>query len=993
MLFRYSNPIVHPYQVLIFFIAALFLHLHSQELQVTYQGCLKKGAGGGDYLANPRCVRVGPGGRYVYVTSYLDDAVTWFSRDTVTGNLTHSGYLRDGEPGIYGLDGVSFLEFGPGGSSAYATGFIYKSIAWYTRDAATGALEYQGLFRHDEGDFSLINALPIAISPGGGYLYAGAKTPGAINWFMRDVSTGTLTYTPGSYVRDDLGGVDGLAGLTSLVYSPDGLFLYGAGPADSAVCWFKAQGDLVYQGLLRYSPGSEGLLDPGFLVMGPGGGHIYVNSFEEGAVCWLKRDSITGSLSYAGGLKQGLVHPRGMVMGPAGKYLYVTDNAGHSLTWYKRDTAVGTLTYAGQIVDGQGADGLKGAYFADISADGRVLYLAADSEAAVSWYSLNYPPLFSMDPGSLDTLTAEDQLYADTVIAVDKDGDQVAYYTILASPTGLSIDSLTGVLSWNPGNADTGSHQVKLLARDTWSAYDTLQFSLYVANINDPPIFTTVPLLLPDTLLQDQLFVYQLAASDVDNASLIYRIVSGPSSLGLDTAGGLVSWQPPNADTGSHSLVLAVTDGVLTDTLKKTIYVKNINDPPEFITLPSQADTTIMEDSLYTFALSASDIDSPFLRFSLLTGHDSMHVDSNSGQISWRPAYDSPGLWQIIAVVTDGSLRDTLNFTLTVLNKNNNPEFSLVNPSKDTTIFEGDSVDFRALIFDGDMSDTLIAAWVLNGVVVSTAVITNSDNGIPVGALPSGSSLEPTYHINGSSAQYRYHTNFSSAGRDSLALIVRDSGSVVYCYWHVTVLNTPLPPQAKFPLESEALAGYSSLYWRASGDPDLGSSFWYQVQVSSDSTFTSIPAFSDNIDSLSVVIDSLQGAGNLPRDTMLYWRVQAISSAAYTTGYTTGRFILPMGFTSVRSVPPGAFVSANCPNPFSGSTVISFGVPGGRGQMVKVRVFNTKGDLLTTLTQGTLNPGAYSREWKPGSIPPGIYLYEVIIGPGFRHVGRMLKYR
>ena len=64
-------------------------------------------------------VAVSSDGRFVFVASEADNAVTSFSRDTTTGALTFAGSLKNGT-NVAGLGGVSSLVVSPDGLRLFA---------------------------------------------------------------------------------------------------------------------------------------------------------------------------------------------------------------------------------------------------------------------------------------------------------------------------------------------------------------------------------------------------------------------------------------------------------------------------------------------------------------------------------------------------------------------------------------------------------------------------------------------------------------------------------------------------------------------------------------------------------------------------------------------------------------------------------------------------------------------------------------------------------
>jgi len=76
-----------------------------------------------------------------------------------------------------------------------------------------------------------------------------------------------------------------------------------------------------------------------------------------------------------------------------------------------------------------------------------------------------------------------------------------------------------------------------------------------------------------------------------------------------------------------------------------------------------------------------------------------------------------------------------------------------------------------------------------------------------------------------------------------------------------------------------------------------------------------------------------------------------------------------------HNIPESFFLLQNYPNPFNPSTTIQFSVP--EQSFVKLEVFNTLGEKVTTLVSEELNAGSYKFNWDAENLPSGVYLYKM----------------
>lgn len=75
------------------------------------------------------------------------------------------------------------------------------------------------------------------------------------------------------------------------------------------------------------------------------------------------------------------------------------------------------------------------------------------------------------------------------------------------------------------------------------------------------------------------------------------------------------------------------------------------------------------------------------------------------------------------------------------------------------------------------------------------------------------------------------------------------------------------------------------------------------------------------------------------------------------------------------SLPKTIELSQNYPNPFNPTTKISYILPNGFFDNVKLQIFNTKGELIRTLVNDKQNSGKYSVEFNASDLNSGMYFY------------------
>jgi hypothetical protein len=85
-----------------------------------------------------------------------------------------------------------------------------------------------------------------------------------------------------------------------------------------------------------------------------------------------------------------------------------------------------------------------------------------------------------------------------------------------------------------------------------------------------------------------------------------------------------------------------------------------------------------------------------------------------------------------------------------------------------------------------------------------------------------------------------------------------------------------------------------------------------------------------------------------------------------------GQFV---GINDSEIIPAKFEISQNYPNPFNPSTKISFSLP--TESKVKLQIFNTLGEIITTLVDETNSAGVHEVNWNASNLASGVYLYRI----------------
>lgn len=180
---------------------------------------------GGDSLLRVVEVLVSPDNLHVYALSRLNDFIAVFERDLATGGLTfveskvapEESYLND----------PTGMVLSPDGQHLYITSGYRDAVSAYSRDAMTGELTRVAVYSDRIGDVDFLDGpTSVAVSPSGGLVYVASEEDDAVALFARNETNGKLTFVESRSNGD--ADMEGLFDPAALLVSPDDRHLYVA---------------------------------------------------------------------------------------------------------------------------------------------------------------------------------------------------------------------------------------------------------------------------------------------------------------------------------------------------------------------------------------------------------------------------------------------------------------------------------------------------------------------------------------------------------------------------------------------------------------------------------------------------------------------------------------------------------------------------------------------------------------------------------------------
>lgn len=166
--------------------------------------------------------------------------------------------------------------------------------------------------------------------------------------------------------------------------------------------------------------------------------------------------------------------------------------------------------------------------------------------------------------------------YSYTVTATDPIGGTFSY-ALTNPPTGMTINSSTGVISWTPATGQSGNVPVTVTAT-VGGAVATQAFTISVLKITSTPITSAYI---------GWQYGYQVTTA---GTPIGYSLDTAPSGMTINVSTGAVTWVPVSGQTGSNAVTVKVTtSGNLYVTQSFTITVASVPPAP---TLTSPANST-----------------------------------------------------------------------------------------------------------------------------------------------------------------------------------------------------------------------------------------------------------------------------------------------------------------------------------------------------------------------------------------------------------------
>jgi hypothetical protein len=227
--------------------------------------------------------------------------------------------------------------------------------------------------------------------------------------------------------------------------------------------------------------------------------------------------------------------------------------------------------------------------------------------------------------------------------------------SLVADSLPSNIESMLPVSS-----ADVLNNAVNLVPVATQSDIDAINQAASPDGgssnlVNSVPVISGSP---AGTVTVNNSYNFQPAATDADGDKLTFSVVNKPSWASFNTANGVLSGTPSDAQAGTYSnIVISVTDGTDVASLPgfsiQAVQAPVVNTPPVISGSPAGS---VFTNSGYVFQPAATDADGDKLTFSIVNKPSWASFNTANGVLSGTPSDTQAGTYSNIVIsVTDGT--------------------------------------------------------------------------------------------------------------------------------------------------------------------------------------------------------------------------------------------------------------------------------------------------------------------------------------------------
>ncbi|PIU24656.1 MAG: hypothetical protein COT11_06805, partial [Candidatus Infernicultor aquiphilus] len=246
--------------------------------------------------------------------------------------------------------------------------------------------------------------------------------------------------------------------------------------------------------------------------------------------------------------------------------------------------------------------------------------------------------------------------------------------------------------------------------------------------LNRAPVIISEPII---TAKEDQLYSYQIEASDPDGDNLNYSLIIKPEGMSINTEkNGLIIWMPTNNQVGIHQVMVEISDGKYKVQQDFEIEVMNVNNPPQILSyFPVNLNIEINEGDSVKFEIQARDNDlNTILHYQWFLEGELVENFSGIGSASkstWKYSsdYGDWGIKTVKVLANDGEFEDSVQWKITIKD--------ITPPNQPTTNEVSSPTNISTQILSGT-KDANTSIWINEIEVVSLNISTDWSYSLPL---------------------------------------------------------------------------------------------------------------------------------------------------------------------------------------------------------------------------------------------------------------------
>lgn len=248
-------------------------------------------------------------------------------------------------------------------------------------------------------------------------------------------------------------------------------------------------------------------------------------------------------------------------------------------------------------------------------------------------------------------------------------GSEPVEWHLVSGPTGMTIDSETGVVSWDNPLPSFDPYSVTIRASNS-IGYDDETFSIVVHSV---PLVSAIA---DVTIIGGQPYGFDPTLTK-GNPAVTWELLEAPADMNINSSSGSITWLNPGPEDSTHAVTVKAANPLGSHSRSYQIRVML---PP---VLDDLSNDSVHEGIPYQKSVSTSQGTLP-LTFTLLSAPSGMSIDPSTGTISW--AYPNGHYSPYTVSVRVGNEVGAANksFILTVLQQ---PVIKMINESM---VAEGD---------------------------------------------------------------------------------------------------------------------------------------------------------------------------------------------------------------------------------------------------------------------------------------------------------------